>query len=100
MNRPVNSVSLHPGLKKTIKLFVPPVLILAAKRLLAVVSRRKPAWEYVPEGWQAAQRDPAIKGWNVQSVLHCNIKEFGTRKRSIDVEESLSFRVFIEESQG
>jgi putative methyltransferase (TIGR04325 family) len=70
------SLNLNPGLKKMIKLFVPPVLILAAKRLFAAVSRRKPAWEYVPEGWQAAQTDPAIKGWNVQSVLDAYISRW------------------------
>lgn len=26
-------------------------------------------WEYVPEGWQAAQGASKIKGWNVQEVL-------------------------------
>ena len=26
-------------------------------------------WEYVPEGWDASQTDPNIKGWNVESVL-------------------------------
>lgn len=26
-------------------------------------------WEYVPEGWRAAENGTAIKGWNVDSVL-------------------------------
>jgi putative methyltransferase (TIGR04325 family) len=28
-----------------------------------------PEWEYVPEGWKAAENNPKIKGWNVKSVL-------------------------------
>jgi len=29
----------------------------------------KPEWECIPEGWGAEESDPAIKGWNVQTVL-------------------------------
>lgn len=28
-----------------------------------------PEWEFVPEGWQRQQRDPAITGWDVPGVL-------------------------------
>jgi putative methyltransferase (TIGR04325 family) len=30
---------------------------------------RLPEWEFVPEGWQREQRDPAVTGWNVPGVL-------------------------------
>ena len=29
----------------------------------------RPDWEYVPEGWRAQGSDPAIKGWQVESIL-------------------------------
>ena len=30
-----------------------------------------PEWEYVPEGW-ARQRDPTVKGWDVEAVAEAN----------------------------
>ena len=62
------------SVKQLLKDLAPPLLVRAARRLtkasrpfLAPDSR--PEWEYVPQGWNAEKSDPAIKGWNVQSVL-------------------------------
>lgn len=38
-------------------------------RLQAAPKQQYIEWEYVPEGWDASQTDPNIKGWNVESVL-------------------------------
>ncbi len=45
------------------------MMIPIGRQLLMALSRRKPEWEYVPEGWEAEQSNPAIKGWNAESVL-------------------------------
>jgi putative methyltransferase (TIGR04325 family) len=31
-----------------------------------------PEWEYVPEGWERARLDPAVKGWDVDAVVEAN----------------------------
>lgn len=51
-----------------LKSLMPPALWQLARRL-RTPSANKPEWECVPEGWQAAQRDGAIQGWNVASVV-------------------------------
>jgi putative methyltransferase (TIGR04325 family) len=51
-----------------LKALTPPALWGLARRLRAPTIS-KPEWEYVPEGWGAAQRDEAIQGWNVASVV-------------------------------
>jgi len=33
------------------------------------VTRRQPAHEFVPEGWERAERERSIQGWNVESVV-------------------------------
>lgn len=53
-----------------LKLLTPPVIVLWAKSLRRwLTTRGKAEWEYVPEGWRAAQTDPKIKGWDETSVL-------------------------------
>ena len=32
-------------------------------------TRRQPAHEFVPEGWERAERERSIQGWNVESVV-------------------------------
>lgn len=56
-------------LKRAIKYIFPPFFIDAGKGLVTALRREKPEWEYMPEGWRAAEKDPKIKGWNVESVL-------------------------------
>jgi putative methyltransferase (TIGR04325 family) len=47
----------------------PPAAVQVAAQLKKMVRREPIEWEYVPEGWKAEQTDPAIKGWNVASIL-------------------------------
>ena len=57
-------------LQALLRPFVPPIaaeLVNGWRRRFG--ARGKPEWEYVPDGWLAAQRDVAIKGWNVAAVL-------------------------------
>ncbi len=58
---------------------IPPVLIQAARLLRSKVSEQEPhyeptedvvEWEYMSEGWSAAETDSKIKGWDVDSVLN------------------------------
>jgi putative methyltransferase (TIGR04325 family) len=59
-------------MKSTIRYLVPPVLVDSAKRFKEIIRPRNHdliEWEFVPEGWQLAETDAKIKGWNVNSVL-------------------------------
>ena len=51
-------------LRELVRRLVPAPLRRAINRARG----RKPAWELLPGGWQAARQDPAVKGWNVQAV--------------------------------
>ena len=59
--------------KQLLKDLLPPVLLKAARAIAHPASQPsrndRPEWEYVPQGWDAEKSDPAIKGWNVQTVL-------------------------------
>ena len=67
--------------------FLPPVALKAARRARARW-RRTPVlheWEVLPGGFEAARRDPKIKGWNEESVVRANAKsalEFRARLES------------------
>jgi putative methyltransferase (TIGR04325 family) len=53
--------------KELARLLAPPLLAQLVRQF-----RAKPTiveWEYMPDGWQAEQANPAIKGWNERSVL-------------------------------
>lgn len=57
--------------KQLIKDLIPPILIKIANRLKRRATGSGstiPEWECMPEGWDA-ERDPRIKGWNVEEVL-------------------------------
>ena len=59
--------------KQLLKDLLPPVLVKAARAIARPASQSsgndRPEWGYVPQGWDAEKSDPAIKGWNVQTVL-------------------------------
>lgn len=57
------------NVRELIKLILPPLFVPIGRRLLGILEQRKPEWEYVPTGWEREQFDPAIKGWNVESIL-------------------------------
>lgn len=59
-------MALHA--RKTAAYLMPPVLLDLLKTLRRSLTRRSAAWEYVPEGWAAAQARPGIKGWNVEAI--------------------------------
>lgn len=51
---------------------IPPLIwrnLSKLRTLQAAPKQEYIEWEYVPEGWDASQTDPNIKGWNVESVL-------------------------------
>lgn len=66
-----------PKAKRAIRYITPPFLVDSFRRLKGRAGRDADAqaaggvieWEYVPEGWRAAQTNPRIKGWDVDSVL-------------------------------
>ncbi len=47
---------------------LPPVFYTGLRRLRGRLVGREAEWEYVPEGWARALRDPDVKGWNVGAV--------------------------------
>jgi putative methyltransferase (TIGR04325 family) len=62
------------SIKQMLKDLFPPLLVRAARGLTktgrsSLPEAGRPEWEYVPQGWDAEKTDPAIKGWNVQTVL-------------------------------
>ncbi|MEP7288289.1 MAG: methyltransferase, TIGR04325 family [Chloroflexota bacterium] len=64
-------------LKQVIKLFLPPLFISVGKFIInGFTGLTSSEWEYVPEQWARAKRDPKIKGWNVQAVLDAYINKW------------------------
>lgn len=55
-------------MKKIIRELTPPLLWKSLRSLKAVLTGYI-EWEYMPNGWQEANIDPKIKGWDVESVL-------------------------------
>ncbi len=57
-------------MKQLIKDLTPPFVWRGLRRVkLNLVKQDYLEWEYIPEGWKAADNNPKIKGWNVESVL-------------------------------
>jgi putative methyltransferase (TIGR04325 family) len=56
-------------LRTLIKLIIPPVLIVLAKKLREKLPGYVKEWEYIPGGWVSATANPRIKGWDEASVL-------------------------------
>lgn len=53
-----------------ITLFIPPIVRSAIQAIYIILKgRRAIEWEYMPEGWATIDSDPAIKGWNVSTIL-------------------------------
>ncbi|GAK51719.1 hypothetical protein U14_02964 [Candidatus Moduliflexus flocculans] len=48
----------------------PPFLWNVMRRLRPLFWRKTIEWEYLPGGWPTANRNPDIKGWDVESILH------------------------------
>lgn len=55
--------------KQFVKWFTPPILMDAARAILSRQKRFIQEYEYIPEGWSAADSNPKIKGWDVAAVL-------------------------------
>jgi putative methyltransferase (TIGR04325 family) len=52
-----------------VRSFVPPIVWDGLRRVKdSLPGGEKPQWEYVPEGWARAQKDPDVKGWNVEAL--------------------------------
>jgi len=49
------------------------VLRWAKKRMAALLPARKPALEFVAEGWNRAVRDASVRGWDVESVPQAQV---------------------------
>ena len=43
----------------------------------------RPEWEYVPEGW-ARQRDPAVKGWDVDAIVEAYRAKWPSYVRALE----------------
>jgi putative methyltransferase (TIGR04325 family) len=56
--------------KSVMKGLLPPVLVsgLRTARNRASGRNRHPQWEYVPAGWTGQRDDPAVRGWDVETV--------------------------------
>ena len=81
---------------------MPPLVWRSISRLRSRLVN--PEWEYIPEGWQVAQTNPAIKGWNVREVLETykakwpafvkslnDTTPFGVSPEAISAEPDLAF---------
>src|ERR1700755_2654775 len=60
--------------KQAIKFIAPPAALYLARKIRTRSAR--PEWEYAPQGWQVAESDPNIKGWDEQSILDANISRW------------------------
>ncbi|MFN8530014.1 MAG: hypothetical protein U0670_15540 [Anaerolineae bacterium] len=69
-------------LKTLIKQLTPPVVLSAVRSLRT--RDEKPEWEYMPNGWQAADTDPAIKGWQDQSIVESYAKRWASNQAYLD----------------
>ena len=57
------------GLTQAAANVMPPAILEAGHWAKSRFGRGVIEWEYVPAGWLEADRDPKVKGWNVESVL-------------------------------
>lgn len=73
-------------IKPTVKRLTPPVLWDLVMWLKNGRGRiwHKEEWEYVPEGWAAAESDPAIRGWNVEAILEAYRRKWPEFLRSLE----------------
>lgn len=58
------------NVKQIVRLFVPPILVALVNKIRYWGQRAE--WEYAVQGWQTAENDPAIKGWDQASILEAN----------------------------
>jgi putative methyltransferase (TIGR04325 family) len=58
-------------MKQLIKDLIPPLIWRGLRQAKFNLINKQDSleWEYIPEGWKAADKNPKIKGWNVESVL-------------------------------
>jgi putative methyltransferase (TIGR04325 family) len=84
------------NVRSLVRLFVPPIIA----GIPAWLRQRygKPEWEYMPEGWRAGQSDPAIKGWNVGTVLEAHKAKWPAFLRGL--EDARPFGVSPESADG
>jgi putative methyltransferase (TIGR04325 family) len=55
--------------RSVVRSLVPPIVLDGLHRVRgSLPGRAKPQWEYIPEGWARAQKDPDVKGWNVEAL--------------------------------
>lgn len=69
-------------LKTLIKQLTPPIVLSAVRSLR--MRGAKPEWEYVPNGWQTADTDPAIKGWQDQTIVESYAKRWASNQAYLD----------------
>lgn len=54
------------------------------RRLRPLFGRKTIEWEYLPGGWPSANADPAIKGWDVESILRVYQDNWPTFVRNLE----------------
>jgi putative methyltransferase (TIGR04325 family) len=68
-----------------IKDLTPPLIWRGLRQVKKYFDRQKNIeWEYIPEGWKAAEDNPKIKGWNVESVLEAYQANWSTFLKNIE----------------
>lgn len=64
------------ALRRFLREVTPPFIPKAIEALRKKRHGGAPAWEYMPQGWDAQSDDAAIKGWDVQSILETYKKKW------------------------
>jgi putative methyltransferase (TIGR04325 family) len=62
------------AIKGIVKQLTPPILVEIYRSRFKGFQPRRPEWEYVPDGWRIV--DPAIKGWNVASIVEKSLQQW------------------------
>lgn len=74
-----------------LKQLLPPLAVNVARAMKRLfVGKRAIEWEYIPDGWAVAQRDPLIKGWNAPGVLEACKANWSAFKQRLDTTSPLA----------
>jgi putative methyltransferase (TIGR04325 family) len=65
---------------------IPPLIWRTLRKLRShpAIKFTPQEWEYISDGWRAAQADPKIKGWNVQDVLEAYKTKWPTFVKNLE----------------
>ncbi len=89
MKTGVFNMSTRELIEKTLKLFLPPIMIkclTAAQNIF-----RKPILEYTPDGWQTKLTNDQSRGWSVNCVVKAEIEKWDAFCRNLESNGPLGF---------